>query len=63
MLFFKILPQNFNSIKFEVIRIFKHFLPTVTAATTGDTITDNVTPPAMAKFRLCFETSLPSYRL
>lgn len=39
------------------------FLPTVTAATTGDTITDNVTPPAMAKFRLCLEISLPSYRL
>lgn len=38
-------------------------LPTVTAATTGETITDRVTPPAMAKFRLCFEMSLPSYRL
>lgn len=38
-------------------------LPTVTAATTGETITDKVTPPAIAKFRLCFEMSLPSYRL
>lgn len=38
-------------------------LPTVTAATTGETMTDRVTPPAMAKFRLCLEMSLPSYRL
>lgn len=36
------------------------FLPTVTAATTGDTITDNVTPPAMTRFLLCLEMSLPS---
>lgn len=36
------------------------FLPTVTAATTGDTITDSVTPPAITKFLLCLEMSLPS---
>lgn len=36
------------------------FLPTVTAATTGDTITDRVTPPAITKFLLCLEMSLPS---
>lgn len=38
-------------------------LPTLTAAITGDAMTDKVTPPVIAKFLLCLEVFLPSYLL
>jgi len=37
--------------------------PTLTAAMTGEAMTDKVTPPVMAKFRLCLEVFFPSYLL
>lgn len=38
-------------------------LPTLTAAMTGEAMTDKVTPPVMAKFLLCLEVFFPSYLL
>lgn len=43
--------------------VLASFLPTLTAAITGDAMTDKVTPPVIAKFLLCLEVFLPSYLL
>lgn len=43
--------------------VLASFLPTLTAAMTGDAMTDKVTPPVIAKFLLCLEVFLPSYLL
>lgn len=43
--------------------VLASLLPTLTAAMTGDAMTDKVTPPVIAKFLLCLEVFLPSYLL
>lgn len=45
------------------VMVLASFLPTLTAAITGDAMTDRVTPPVIAKFLLCLEVFLPSYLL
>lgn len=45
------------------VMVLASFLPTLTAAITGDAMTDKVTPPVIAKFLLCLEVFLPSYLL
>lgn len=45
------------------VAVLASVLPTLTAAITGDAMTDRVTPPVIAKFLLCLEVFLPSYLL
>lgn len=54
--YFLAVNQN-ETLKFSDVELNS---PTVTAATTGETMTDSVTPPAITRFLLCFEISFPS---